>query len=149
MTLWANASDVTDRWVGSDEPTDTTLITALINDAEAVILAKFPKIQDRIDADTLPEQLVIIAVVRMVTRVLRNPENLSSWQQTTGPFSQSRTFGRGDQDIWLSDEEIELLSPKVKGKAYEVDLAPYAGVVIVTQNQPDWYGVWEDTGDID
>jgi hypothetical protein len=58
----------------------------------------------------------------MVSRVLRNPEGLTYWQQNTGPFGQGRSFD--SKDIWLTDEERNLLAPKKRGKAYEVDPAP-------------------------
>jgi hypothetical protein len=122
---WATFHDVTDRWVGSNKPDSEDQIAALIQDAEAVILAEFPKIQDRIDANTLPIQIVTMVVVRMVTRVLRNPENLTYWQQNTGPFGQGRSFG-ADRDIWLTAEERDLLAPKTRGKAFEVDLGANA-----------------------
>lgn len=122
---WATFEDVRDRWVGSNVPTDADLVTALINDAEAVILKEFPKIQDRIDAGTLPINLVKMVAVRMVSRVLRNPENLTYWQQQTGPFGQSRNFG-GGSDIWLTEEEESMLAPNAKGKAFEINLAPNA-----------------------
>lgn len=129
---WATFADVTDRWVGNDAPTDTDLVAALIGDAEAVILAEYPLIQDRIDAGTLQLGLVKMVVVRMVTRVLRNPENLTYWQQTTGPFGQARNFG-GGSDIFMTEEEENLLAPKKHGKAYEVNLAPNAGVSFPVQ----------------
>jgi hypothetical protein len=118
---WATPQDILDRWVGGDKPTDTDLIQALINDAEAVILAEFPAIQTRIDDDELPLATVVLVVSRMVSRLLRNPENLSYWQQTTGPFGQARNFGTGNSDIWLSDNELTLLAPKKRGKAFEVN----------------------------
>lgn len=118
---WATPQDIIDRWVGTDVPTDTELIEALIADAEAVILAEFPKIQDRIDDEELSLAVVTLVISRMVTRLLRNPENLTFWQQQTGPFGQSRNFGAGNADIWLSDQELTLLSPKRRGKAYEVN----------------------------
>lgn len=136
---WTSFSDVTDRWVGTNVPDDGALVGVLIGDAEAVILSEFPKIQDRIDAGTLPLQVVKMVVVRMVSRVLRNPENLTYWQQQTGPFGQARNFGSGNVDIWLSDDERELLSPKKRGKAFEVDLAPYATITEVrgyTEHNP-------------
>lgn len=123
---WATFQDVTDRWVGSNAPTDEDLVAALIGDAEAVILSEFPKIQDRIDADTLPLAVVKMVAVRMVSRVLRNPENLTYWQQQTGPYGQARNFGTGGSDIWLTDEEKAMLAPKARGKAFEIDLAPNA-----------------------
>jgi hypothetical protein len=122
---WATFADVTDRWVGSGAPSDADLVNALIADAEAVILSEFPKIQDRLDAGTLALGVVKMVVCRQVSRVLRNPENLTYWQQQTGPYGQGRTFGK-ESDIWLTSDEEELLAPKKLDKAFEVNLAPNA-----------------------
>jgi hypothetical protein len=118
---FATYQDVLDRWVGSDQPTDTDLITALISDAESVIVATYPGIQARIDSGALSADVVEMVVVRMVTRVLRNPGNVSYWQQSTGPFSQGRNFDAESRDVWLKEEEKNLLAPNTRGKAYEVD----------------------------
>lgn len=126
---WTTFADVTDRWVGAGVPTDSTLVDALIADAEAVILSEFPAIQGRIDAGTLPLQVVQLVTVRMVSRVLRNPEGLTYWQQNTGPFGQARNYGTAGSDIWLTTEEEQMLAPKKRGKAFEVDLAPYAAII--------------------
>lgn len=121
---WAIPADVTDRWVGSDAPTDTDLMTALIADAETVILSVYPRIQERIDANTLSLETVKLVVVRMVTRVLRNPENVTYLQQTTGPFGQAKNYGSTSFDIWLSTEERTLLAPSSRGKAFSLNTAP-------------------------
>jgi hypothetical protein len=118
---WATPQDILDRWVGSDVPTDLDLVQALINDAEAVILSEYPKIQDRIDDDELAVATVVMVQSRMVMRILRNPEALTYLQQTTGPFGQARNFGTGNSDIWLTENEISLLAPKSRGKAFEVN----------------------------
>jgi hypothetical protein len=118
---WATPQDVIDRWVGSDAPTDTNLIEALISDAEAVILSEYPKIQDRIDDEELPLGTVTMVVCRMVSRLLRNPEGLTYWQQQTGPFGQARNYGSAGQDIWMTPEETSMLAPNRTGKAYEVN----------------------------
>lgn len=123
---WATFTDVTSRWVGSDTPTDEALVAALIADAEAVILSEYPRIQERIDAGSLPLPVVVMVIVRMVSRVLRNPEGLTYVQQTTGPFGQAKNYGATAADIWLTSDEEEMLAPKRKGKAFEVDLAPNA-----------------------
>lgn len=134
---WATFADVTDRWAGSGAPDDEALVESLIADAEAVVLSKYPQIQDRIDSGALPLRVVTMVVVRMVSRVLRNPENLSYWQQQTGPFGQARNFGSEGSDIWMTDEELTLLAPKLRGKAYEIDLGPNAGFNTVLD--PIWY----------
>ena len=117
---WATFEDVLDRWVGDDAPADTGVVSALIGDAETVIKATYPGIQARITADTLSLDVVIMVVVRMVMRVLRNPANVSYLQRTVGPFGQAQNFG-DKLDVWLSDEEKTLLAPSNRGKAYEVN----------------------------
>jgi hypothetical protein len=125
MATWTTFSDVIDRWVGTGAPTDETLVEALLADAETVIRSEFPRIQERIDGATLSVDTVRFVTARMVTRVLRNPENLSYHQQNTGPFGQARNFGNGT-DIWLTDDERKLLTPNARGKAFSVNLAPDA-----------------------
>lgn len=139
---WATFEDVTVRWVGPGVPTDEALVEALIADAEQVILASYPAIQNRIDAESLPAARVTLVVTQMVSRVLRNPEGLTSWQQTTGPFSQARSYGAGSTGLYLTDDEIRMLAPITKGKAFEIDLAPNATAPY------DYLGVRE-TDDID
>jgi hypothetical protein len=120
---WTTFADITDRWIGSGQPTDEDLVDALILDAETVILSQYPRIQERIDSEALNIDVVRMVVSRMVTRVLRNPENLSYWQQSTGPFGQGRTFGKA-VDIWLTGDEKTLLSPNTRGKAFSFNMAP-------------------------
>jgi len=125
MAIWTTPADVTARWVGNDVPTDEALVAQLLEDAEAVVLAEFPRIQERIDAGTLPESVVTMVVVRMVSRILRNPEGLSYWQMNTGPFGQAKNFGgAGGADIWLTDNERQLIAPSGKGKAFSFNSAP-------------------------
>lgn len=118
---WATFADVVDRWVGPGAPTNQSQVEKLIEDAEQVILSEFPGIQERIDNESLPLERVTLVVVQIVTRFLRNPEGLSNVQQTTGPFSQSRSFAERSSGLTLTDSEIKLLAP-TRGKAFEIDL---------------------------
>jgi hypothetical protein len=122
---WTAPQDIIDRWVGPGAPTDDDLVQALINDAEAVITSEYPAIQGRIDAGSLPLATVQMVVARMVSRVLRNPETVTYWQQNSGPFGQARSFG-DNVDIWLSENEKDLLAPNNRGKAFSINLAPEA-----------------------
>lgn len=149
---WASFADVTDRWIGGGAPTDESQVAALIADAEAVILAEYPRIQERIDAGKLAGSVVTMVVCRMVSRILRNPENLSYWQQNTGPFGQARNYGTGNTDIWLSADEKKMLAPNVRGKAFEIDLAPAAGidsVIRLTERQLTQMELAGEPGDLD
>lgn len=121
MATWTNKQDILDRWVGEDVPEDGELIDTLISDAEVVIKAAYPRIQERLDAETLSLDVVKFVVSRMVIRVLRNPENLGTHQTTTGPFGEMRTY-RGQSDIWLSDDEKNMLSPNNSRKAGSISI---------------------------
>ena len=125
---WATFTDITSRWVGSNAPTDEDLVDALIGDAEQIILSHYPGIQTRIDDDLLPLERVVMVVAQMVSRVLRNPEGLTMWQQQTGPFGQMRQFNDVNTGISITDDEIRLLAPSRGGKAFEVDLGTTATV---------------------
>jgi hypothetical protein len=132
MATWTTFTDVTDRWVGDDVPTDSSLVETLLGDAEQVILARYPAIQARIDADTLPVERVIMVVVAMVTRLLRNPEFVRTVQETVGAFSQSRTYLGNDSGLFLTDSELSMLSPSNRSKAFEVNLGYRASSPIDT-----------------
>lgn len=127
MATWATFADVTSRWIGNDVPTDETLVETLLGDAEQIVLATYPGIQARIDAETLPVERVVMVVVAMVTRLLRNPEFVRTVQETVGAFSQSRTFLGNDSGLFLTDSEVAILRPDTRGKAFEVDLGYNAG----------------------
>lgn len=124
MSDWTSPQDIIDRWVGPGAPADTDQLAALIDDAEAIITKEYPGIQDRIDSGSLNQDLVVMVVARMVTRLLRNPEGLTYWQQQTGPFGQARNFGDGGTDIWMTVSERELLRAVNRGKSFALNLAP-------------------------
>jgi hypothetical protein len=122
MANWTSSQDVLDIWAGDNKPEDIELINALINKAEVLVLAEYPKIQDRIDAGTLNEQLVIYVVCEMVEAVLRNPNGQATFSYTTGPFAESGSYANGAKDIHLTQKQKELLAPTAQGRAYQVDL---------------------------
>lgn len=127
MPTWTSFTDVTSRWVGNDVPTDETLVETLLGDAEQIILSTYPGIQARITAETLPVERVVMVVVAMVTRLLRNPEFVRTIQETVGAFSQSRTYLGNDSGLFLSDSEAALLRPNSPSKAFQVDMGYDAG----------------------
>jgi pantoate kinase len=132
---WTTAQDVLDRWVGGEPPVSNEVIEVLIGDAENVIKSEYPKIQDRIDADELDVSVVVMVATRMVSRLLRNPDIAGYVQQSTGPFAQSINFGQ-NIDIFMGDNEKQLLAPKRGKKAFEIDLGSAA--VSPTTLDPIW-----------
>lgn len=123
---WTTPQDIRERWIGDDVPDNDQLLRAFIQDAEAVILARYPSIQGRVNDGKLAASVITFVTARMVIRALRNPDNATYLSQTTGPFTQAKNVG--SVDLWLTDDEEEMLSPIVPNKAFTVDLAPHAGV---------------------
>jgi hypothetical protein len=136
---WAVAKDVTDAWIGEGAPSDTAAINLWIGKAEREVIYRVPDIQERITAEgeetparTDLKETAIDVVVAMVTRVFRNPEGIRQTNTTTGPFTESRTYG-GDVPggLGLTDDELAKLQG-ARGGAFSIDLIPatspfYAG----------------------
>lgn len=129
---WTLATDVTSSWIGGDAPDDAALIDSWIAKAERLIRSEVPGIQERIDGWLEPDLLdnASDVVVEMVTRKFRNPEGLRTVQDTTGPFSGSRTYGGTEPGaLYLTADEVKKLSiTKSSGqRAFTVDNFPRGG----------------------
>lgn len=129
---WTVPADVVDAWIGDDAPDDTAQIQLWLDKAEREIRFRVPDLQARIDAEAeedppstdLLEAAKDVAV-SMVMRVFRNPEGIRQRNTTTGPFTESATYG-GDQPGGLSltsDEFAKLQSVQSSG-AFSVNLVP-------------------------
>jgi hypothetical protein len=121
MANWTFPQDIEDRWIGDDFPENTDLVEALLLDAELIIKSEYPRIQERVDNNTLDIEVIKFVVARMVSRVLRNPEGLSYIQQSTGPFAQARNYDRSSVDMWITEQERDMLAPNSRGKAKSID----------------------------
>lgn len=122
MANWTYPQDIQDRWIGDGFDDFTTdLIEALILDAETIIKSEYPRIQERLDDSSLNIEVIKFVVARMVSRVLRNPEGLSYIQQATGPFQQAKNYGGGSVDMWITENEKDMLAPNKRGKAKSID----------------------------
>jgi hypothetical protein len=131
MASWTAPADVTDAWIGEGVPTDTGKIQKWIDKAEREIRYRVPDVQERIDAEAAEtparQDLIETAkdvVVSMVTRVFRNPEGIRQVNETTGPFTSSRTYG-GDVPggLGITDDELAKLQG-ARGGAFSIDLIP-------------------------
>lgn len=129
---WTQPDDVIDSWIGEDAPTDTVLVLLWIAKAEREIRARIPDLQARLDAEA---ELIIPStdllettkdvVVSMVTRVFRNPEGIRQVNSTTGPFTDSKTYG-GDTPggLALTADELEKLTDSSASGAFTIDMIP-------------------------
>lgn len=118
--MWVTYEDIKNAWVGGALPAGKATVDTYIIYAEEIILSEYPKIQERLDDGRLSIDKVRLVVTNMVLRVLNNPSNLKTWQQTTGPFGSNRSYN--NSTIWLEENEKNLLAPKKTNKAFEQDL---------------------------
>lgn len=129
---WTAPTDVTNAWIGVDAPTDTARVQVWIDKAEREIAYRVPDIQKRIDAeaaeDTPRTDLLETAkdvTVAMVTRVFRNPDGIRQTNETTGPFTTSKTFGGSVPGaLELTDSELNKLQGARVGSAFTVTTIP-------------------------
>ena len=114
----ATTEEVLKRWAGSEKPSaqDETL-NELVGDAEALVLHKYPSIEQRIIANKLPARLVKMVIAGMVQRAFElGQDGVVSYSYSTGPFSESTSYGTGPRGLYFTDEDIRLLSPDELGR---------------------------------
>ena len=129
---WTAHTDVTDAWIGEGAPTDVSKLTTWIAKAEREIRRQVPDIVARIDAEenaTPPsDELLETAkdvTVAMVTRVFRNPEGIRQRNTTTGPFTESATYGgEVPGGLAITDDELSKLRGIRDGGAFSISLIP-------------------------
>lgn len=128
MASWANPDDVTLSWIGEGMPDDVLQVQTWIDKAEREIRFRVPGIQSRIDEEAPVTDLLdtaIDVVVAMVTRVFRNPEGVRQANTTTGPYTESRTYG-GDVPggLGLTDDELAKLQGVRARGAFTISMIP-------------------------
>ena len=131
MASWATPDDVTGSWIGDGTPTNNALIQKWIDRAEREIRFRVPDLQVCVDvevnltsAKTDLMETVIDVAVAMVTRVFRNPEGIRQANVTTGPFTESRTYG-GDVPggLGITADELAKLQG-ARSDAFTVSMIP-------------------------
>lgn len=129
---WTDPGDVIDAWIGEGAPSDHSSLETWIGKAEREIRFRVPNIQARIDAEAIavPTSTDLLEVARdvtvsMVTRVFRNPEGIRQRNTTTGPFTESATYG-GDipGGLGLTADELAKLEGVRQGGAFTVSMIP-------------------------
>ncbi|WP_156174966.1 MULTISPECIES: hypothetical protein [unclassified Leucobacter] len=131
---WAEPKDVTDAWIGDDEPTDTAKLTVWLGKAEREIIRQVPDLQERIDAEAAetPPRTGLLAdaidvAVAMVTRVFRNPRGERSVSENigTGPLTEGKTVTYGGDtpgQLVLEPGELAKLQAVTEQGAFEINL---------------------------
>lgn len=94
----ADVADVRARYEAPVSTADEPRVAQLLADAELRLRAEVPNLDDRMALGKLSEELVVLALCDMVTRVLRNPGGYTS--QTVGSLSFSvQAAGSGRTEV--------------------------------------------------
>jgi hypothetical protein len=92
---------------------EQAMARTLLRYASALLRARFPDLDARVAAGTLPADLAALAAIQMVLRVMRNPAGLPPLASVrVGPFSQS-FFNDGAAGLLvITDAEEAILAPQ-------------------------------------
>lgn len=103
----ATLTDLEDRLGRDLTATEARQATAWLRDATALILKKFP------EYETAPTDISTKVCCSMVLRKLDNPNGKR--QESLDDYSYTIDSSRSRGEVYLSDEEIEELSPPKSG----------------------------------
>lgn len=119
---------VVSRWNDADsEPeTDDVALRVLIEDVLALAEYKFPTLEKRVDNNQISLRVVQLTLCTVVKRAyLTNSNGLSSYSYSSGPFSESGTYGNNvnkNGTIWFTQEEISLLGAQDVSGGFKINL---------------------------
>lgn len=102
-----------------------SLANTLLRAASKLIRQRYPSVDANIASGRLDAEVVALAVINMVLRVLRNPRGLKA--ETTGPFSVTYDTTIAAGQLVLSETETSLLVPggnKAGGRARTIWTKP-------------------------
>lgn len=107
MTTYAQPSDVAGR-LGRELSTDEqTLVTHRLADAELLIKAKIPNLDELIDDDTIAVEIVKMIEANAVVRLVRNPNAYTG--ETDGNYSYQINWKSATGELEILDNEWALL----------------------------------------
>lgn len=123
--LWADVDDIKSRWLLTEELPADDKLEELIEDAEDTILARFPDMSARVTADIVPQRRVVKIIAELVIERALNPRGTRQVSTTTGPFSDSETFGGTNPGrMVLSETQVRELSGAKSRRAFTVNTIP-------------------------
>jgi hypothetical protein len=116
MTAYATHHDVAAGMGITLTENQIVVATTQLEFASAIIRRNVSNADKRIAAGTLDATLVKHVAVAMVARHLRNPSGYR--QEAIEDYSRTRDSALSAGNVYLSDDELELLSPK--GNAFSI-----------------------------
>lgn len=118
----ASVSDLRARYEAPIGQSDEPRVAQLLLDAETRLRAEVPDLDARMVLKAPDEELVVIALCDMVSRVLRNPAGYSS--QTVGSLSYSLSSTNVTGRLEVTAAERQLLG--IRGARQKATTIPYA-----------------------
>lgn len=112
--LLATPADVVEMFRPLNDQ-ETINTAAMLRYVSALIRAKVPNLDARVSAGTLDTDLVLLAAIMPVKRVLMNQEGVRQKSENTGPFSDSFTLDSAISTglLYVSADDVADLMPKL------------------------------------
>ena len=104
--LRTSAADVRARWLSGPLSVDAEQIEIRLGDVEDFLAGEFDDLDERLADGRLTDSRLRRVVVRIASRVLRNPDGYRQVSSGTGPFTGSATYaGPAPGEIYVTDED--------------------------------------------
>lgn len=128
MATITNATDVERRWLVDEPIPAEAKVTAAIEDAEDALIAAVPDLVQRVADGKIPNTRVHRIVARLVIERLTNPRGLRTLQTSSGPFSDTHTYG-GERpgQITVTRADIDELLGRRRQRAFSINTTPARG----------------------
>ena len=130
---YASPADVADRLGRPLTEAEQTQAPVLLEDAEILIRARIPDLDDRIADGLLSEAVVVMVEANAVMRVLRNPEGYRQEQDGDYMYSVDPQVASGR--LFIADDEWRLL-----GVSRAFTIVPYLAPPSCPELDP-WRGL--------
>lgn len=115
-------ADIAARWRPLS-PEQTSVAEVLLADAYALLVARSPRLPQRLEAGTLSPDLVVAVVSAMVLRVMRNPDGKVS--ETIDDYTYRRADAVSAGALYVAADELALLAPALTRRSSSVPLSAY------------------------
>lgn len=108
--MYANLTDVADR-LGRpiSDPLEVTQVNAWLADTEAIIRARIPDLDQRVEDGDLSADVVRMVMTNAVVRKALNPTGKQNERVDDYSYGLTEDAARGD--LFLTDAEWDLITP--------------------------------------
>ncbi|MDA3643785.1 phage Gp19/Gp15/Gp42 family protein [Saccharopolyspora indica] len=131
---YATPEDVEARFTRELTEEEKAMVAARLEDVEAVIRARIPDLDEKVESGEIPLELLVMIECEAVLRVLRNPEGYS--QETDGNYSYSMSSSAAPGRILILPEEWEWLGVRRGAFTIRPRLDP---IPQYRARYPDWW----------